>query len=117
MAAVATGRARQRWREAHLKQLATAIGSAAEGAGPAALRPFRDGDLRDVVRAIDVRLGEAAAERAELTRDRTRLSAVLSGMVEGVLVVNASGDVELINRAAQQCCDSGHRSSAAATRR
>ncbi|MBL8144148.1 MAG: PAS domain-containing protein, partial [Acidobacteria bacterium] len=37
-----------------------------------------------------------------LTRDRTRLSAVLSGMVEGVLVVNASGDVELINRAAQQ---------------
>ena len=102
MAAVATGRARQRWREAHLKQLATAIGSAAEGAGPAALRPFRDGDLRDVVRAIDVRLGEAAAERAELTRDRTRLSAVLSGMVEGVLVVNASGDVELINRAAQQ---------------
>src|SRR5204863_6156753 len=37
----------------------------------------------------------------ELSRDRARLDAILSGMVEGVLVVDGHGRIQLANRAAQ----------------
>ena len=37
-----------------------------------------------------------------LTRDRARLEAVLSGMVEGVIVVNEQGQVQLANEAARR---------------
>jgi len=45
--------------------------------------------------SLDVRLGD-------LTRDRARLEAVLSGMVEGVIVVNEQGQVQLANEAARR---------------
>ncbi len=45
--------------------------------------------------ALDVRLGE-------LARDRARLEAVLGGMVEGVLVVNEQGQVQIANDAARR---------------
>lgn len=45
--------------------------------------------------ALEVRLGD-------LTRDRARLEAVLSGMVEGVIVVNEQGQVQIANDAARQ---------------
>ncbi len=45
--------------------------------------------------ALDVRLGD-------LSRDRARLEAVLSGMVEGVIVVNEQGQVQIANDAARQ---------------
>src|ERR1700741_4348955 len=38
----------------------------------------------------------------ELLRDRARLDAILSGMVEGVLVLDGSGRIQLANRAAQK---------------
>jgi two-component system phosphate regulon sensor histidine kinase PhoR len=37
----------------------------------------------------------------ELSRDRARLDAILSGMVEGVLVLNGHGRIQLANRAAR----------------
>jgi two-component system phosphate regulon sensor histidine kinase PhoR len=37
----------------------------------------------------------------ELSRDRARLDAILSGMVEGVLVLDTAGRLQLANRAAQ----------------
>ncbi len=49
-----------------------------------------DGSVRDLVRRVD-----------ELLRDRARLDAILSGMVEGVLVVDGAGRLQLANRAAQ----------------
>ena len=49
-----------------------------------------DGSVRELVRRID-----------ELLRDRARLDAMLSGMVEGVLVVDSAGRLQLANRAAQ----------------
>ena len=48
------------------------------------------GSLRELVQRID-----------ELMRDRARLDAILSGMVEGVLVVDSGGRLQLANRAAQ----------------
>jgi two-component system phosphate regulon sensor histidine kinase PhoR len=41
------------------------------------------------------------AKLRELTEERDRLSAILAGMVEGVLVVDAAGDVVLANPAAE----------------
>src|SRR5262245_60177317 len=38
----------------------------------------------------------------ELLRDRARLDAILSGMVEGVLVLDANGRIQIANRAAQK---------------
>ena len=38
----------------------------------------------------------------ELARDRAQLEAILSGMVEGVLVLDREGRVQLVNRAAQK---------------
>ena len=49
-----------------------------------------DGSVRELVRRLD-----------ELLRDRARLDAILSGMVEGVLVVDGAGRLQLANRAAQ----------------
>ena len=51
--------------------------------------------LDDAVR----RLGERAAD---LARDRARMEAILAGMVEGVLVIDADGRVRLVNAAARR---------------
>lgn len=47
-------------------------------------------------------LGEATARTKELNTDRARTAAILSGMVEGVLVVDAGGRLLLVNDAARQ---------------
>jgi two-component system phosphate regulon sensor histidine kinase PhoR len=58
-------------------------------------------ELGDVARALDVSVQELGRRYEELSRDRARMEAILSGMVEGVLVVDRSGRVQLVNRAAQ----------------
>ncbi len=45
---------------------------------------------------------QAAARLNELETDRTRMAALLSGMVEGVLVVDGEGRLRLVNDAARQ---------------
>jgi two-component system phosphate regulon sensor histidine kinase PhoR len=50
-----------------------------------------DGAVRELGRRID-----------ELSRDRTRMVAILASMVEGVLVVDAQGRVQHVNDAARQ---------------
>ena len=44
---------------------------------------------------------EMSRQLEELSRDRARMEAILSGMVEGVLVLDRQGRVQLVNRAAQ----------------
>lgn len=65
--------------------------------------PETGGDaLGRVARAINA-AGDALDIRLrELTRDRARLEAVLAGMVEGVLVVNEQGQVQIANEAARR---------------
>jgi two-component system phosphate regulon sensor histidine kinase PhoR len=48
-----------------------------------------------------VSIRELTARIDELSRDRARLDAILSGMVEGVLVLDGGGRLQLVNRAAQ----------------
>ena len=59
-------------------------------------------ELGDVARVLDGSVQELGRRLDELTRDRARLDAILSGMVEGVLVLDGSGRIQLANRAAQK---------------
>ncbi len=59
-------------------------------------------ELGTVARVLDTTIQELAIRVGELSRDRARSEAILSGMVEGVLVVSSDGRLQLVNRAAQQ---------------
>jgi two-component system phosphate regulon sensor histidine kinase PhoR len=59
-------------------------------------------ELGMVARALDASVQELGGRLEELSRDRARMGAILAGMVEGVLVVDRVGRLQLVNRAAQQ---------------
>jgi two-component system, OmpR family, phosphate regulon sensor histidine kinase PhoR len=79
----------------------------------AVARRYGEGDLRHpthdyggdelgaVARVLDSSVQELGKRIEELSRDRARMEAILSGMVEGVLVVDRQGRLQLVNRAAQ----------------
>jgi two-component system phosphate regulon sensor histidine kinase PhoR len=58
-------------------------------------------ELGDVARALDASVQELGHRLDELSGDRARMEAILSGMSEGVLVVDRSGRLQRANRAAQ----------------
>ncbi len=59
-------------------------------------------ELGTVARALDTSVQEFGGRLEELSRDRARMGAILAGMVEGVLVVDRQGRLQLVNRAAQE---------------
>jgi two-component system phosphate regulon sensor histidine kinase PhoR len=59
-------------------------------------------ELGDVARALDRSVQELGQRLDELSRDRARMEAILSGMSEGVLVVDRSGRLQRANWAAQR---------------
>ncbi|HKT78618.1 MAG TPA: ATP-binding protein [Vicinamibacterales bacterium] len=63
---------------------------------------FGDDELGIVARALDESIQELGRRLGELARDRGRMEAILTGMVEGVLVVDPQGRVQLANEAARQ---------------
>jgi two-component system phosphate regulon sensor histidine kinase PhoR len=68
-------------------------------------RPARDygrDEIGNVARALDTSAREIARRANDLASDRARMEAILSGMIEGVLVVNEQGRVQLVNNAARQ---------------
>lgn len=58
-------------------------------------------ELGSVARALDTSVQELGRRLSELSRDRARMEAILSGMAEGVLVVDRAGRLQLVNDAAQ----------------
>jgi two-component system, OmpR family, phosphate regulon sensor histidine kinase PhoR len=67
-------------------------------------RPAHDygkDELGAVARALDEAAQELGRKIDDLSRDRARTEAILAGMVEGVLIVDRQGRVQLVNRAAQ----------------
>ena len=73
--------------------------------------PGRD-ELGTVARVLDDTARELGRRMTELTQDRARMEAILAGMLEGVMVVNAQGHVILANDAARRMatpewCDAG----------
>jgi two-component system phosphate regulon sensor histidine kinase PhoR len=63
---------------------------------------FGDDELGVVARALDDSIQELAARIADLARDRGRMAAILTGMIEGVIVVDPQGRLQLVNDAAKQ---------------
>ncbi len=59
-------------------------------------------ELGTVARALDSAVQELGRRIEDLSRDRALMEAILSGMVEGVLVIDRYGRVQLVNRAAQE---------------
>ena len=66
------------------------------------LRDYEPDELGTVARVLDDTVHELARRAVELAEDRARMDAILFGMVEGVIVVNDHGRVQLVNRAARE---------------
>ena len=58
-------------------------------------------DVGRVARAFDLSTQTLGTQIGELARDRARMEAVLSSMIEGVLALDRQGRVQLVNVAAQ----------------
>ena len=63
---------------------------------------YGDDDLGSVARAMDQAVQELGVRVDNLARDRARMEAILSSMIEGVLVVNDQGRLQLVNDAARR---------------
>ena len=63
---------------------------------------YGDDELGTVARALDQSVQEVGRRLHEQARDRSRMEAILTGMVEGVIVVDPQGRLQLVNQAAQQ---------------
>jgi len=63
---------------------------------------YGDDDLGTVARGMDQAVQELGRRVDSLTRDRARMEAILSSMIEGVLVVDEQGRLQLVNDAARR---------------
>jgi two-component system phosphate regulon sensor histidine kinase PhoR len=63
---------------------------------------YEDDDLGRVARAMDDAVHSLGERIDSLARDRARMEAILASMIEGVLVVNADGRLQLVNDAARR---------------
>ncbi len=63
---------------------------------------YGDDDLGSVARAMDQAVQELGGRVDSLTRHRARMEAILGSMIEGVLVVNDQGRLQLVNDAARR---------------
>ena len=63
---------------------------------------YGDDDLGNVARAMDHAVHELGRRIDTLERDRARMEAILASMIEGVLVVNEQGRLQLVNDAARR---------------
>jgi two-component system, OmpR family, phosphate regulon sensor histidine kinase PhoR len=63
---------------------------------------YGDDELGAVARALDDSVQEVGRRLNDQARDHARMEAILAGMVEGVIVVDAQGRLELVNEAARR---------------
>jgi two-component system phosphate regulon sensor histidine kinase PhoR len=87
-------------------QRVRAIAGVARRYGGGDLSPSRldygDDELGVVARALDDSVQVVGRQLAEQARDRARMEAILAGMIEGVIVVDSQGRLQLANDAAQR---------------
>jgi two-component system phosphate regulon sensor histidine kinase PhoR len=72
------------------------------------LPDYGDDELGEVARAMDLAVQELGRRLDELSRDRTRMVAILASMVEGVLVVDDHGRLQHVNDAARHMLNLHH---------
>ena len=72
------------------------------------LPDYGDDEIGEVARAMDAAVHELGRRVDDLSRDRTRMVAILSSMVEGVLVVDEQGRLQHVNEAARRMLNIHH---------
>lgn len=72
------------------------------------LPDYGDDEIGEVARAMDAAVQELGRRVDDLSRDRTRMVAILSSMVEGVLVVDDQGRLQHVNDAARRMLNIEH---------
>jgi two-component system, OmpR family, phosphate regulon sensor histidine kinase PhoR len=65
-------------------------------------RDYGTDEIATVARVLDDSARQIGQRMAELDADRARMTAILTGMIEGVVVVNEHGRVQLVNEAARR---------------
>jgi two-component system phosphate regulon sensor histidine kinase PhoR len=80
-----------------LREIAEVVGSIADGELDRRLPRGAPDEFGRIAAAVNDMAGQLRARLQELTEDKERLQAVLAGMVEGVLVVDAEQRVVLAN--------------------
>ena len=65
-------------------------------------RDYGTDEIGTVARVLDESIRDLGRRATELSTDRARMEAMLSGMAEGVLVVNSQGVLQLVNAAARR---------------
>jgi two-component system, OmpR family, phosphate regulon sensor histidine kinase PhoR len=63
---------------------------------------YGDDELGTVARTLDDSVQVVGRQLAEQARDRSRMEAILAGMIEGVIVVDPQGHLQLVNDAARR---------------
>jgi two-component system phosphate regulon sensor histidine kinase PhoR len=85
-----------------LNRLAAGARRYAAGEIEAPPRDYEHDEIGTVARVLDDAIRQLAERADENARDRARMQAILAGMAEGVLVVDAEGRVQLVNEAARR---------------
>ena len=97
---------------APIEQRVAAILAVAKRYGVGDLRrplpDYGDDEIGEVARAMDAAVQGLGRRVDDLSRDRTRMVAILSSMVEGVLVVDDQGRLQHVNDAARRMLDIHH---------
>ena len=66
------------------------------------LRDYAQDEIGTVARVLDKSVQDLSSRMMEMGADRARMQAILGGMIEGVLVVNEQGRLQLVNDAARR---------------
>ena len=82
--------------------IAAVAGRYAAGDLTPQIGPYGDDEIGTVARALDASVQELGRRLAELSRNRRLTDAILAGMTEGVLVVDALGRVKMANDAVRR---------------
>ncbi len=85
-----------------LDRLALRAARYAVGEVPGPAPDYENDEIGTVAKVLDDAVGRLGDRAADLQRDQARLQAILAGMAEGVLVVDAGGRVQLVNDAARE---------------
>lgn len=84
-----------------LEALAEAARRYASGESSLPVRDYGRDEIGTLARSLDDIMRNLAARVSEMARDRSRTEAILASMNEGVVVVDAGGRVQVLNRAAR----------------
>ncbi len=87
---------------ARLRTIAQTATRYAQGDLTHPIRDYAQDEIGTVARVLDKSVQDLSSRMRELAADRARMQAILSGMIEGVLVVNDEGRLQLVNDAARR---------------